>query len=380
MKIFFLTPSVRLLGARQSLLLLVRNLPDDCEPMVVCPSGEGLTQELQRSGIPTAVVPHGAWRKLGGRLTAMFRQLPAVRREIGRFSPDVVHANEFHSTPAAVRGSLPLRRRGKVGVTSHIRLGITHRQVRNYELAHSNRIAAVSHACRHLFDGTGLEDRVDVIYNGVDVSALRGRESTRELRASHKMGKGTLVLGLFGLVSPRKNQLVAAEAVAKANKMGAPTHLLLAGDAFKSTEEYGARLRERIAQDDLCGRVTWLPFQEDVFPLYDAIDVNLLISSEEGFGRTIIEAGALGKPSIGARTGGIPELIEEEKTGWLVDEGSVDQLAEKIVDAARHRDRVAEFGNSARHRVGEHFTIEAHVQAMIRFWERALEDAGKTLR
>ncbi|MDK2970793.1 MAG: hypothetical protein PWP23_548 [Candidatus Sumerlaeota bacterium] len=369
MKIFFLTPSVRLLGARQSLLALATHLPSGVEPLVVCPGMSGLTEELQRSGVPVEVVPHGAWRKWRGRLTAQFVQLPALHRLARRFGPDVIHCNEYHITPQGVWTGGKCG--GNVGVTSHIRLGIPRSHVSKYHLDGCSRIAAVSSACKALLDGTGLEDRTDVIHNGVDVGDLGGRERDRSLRAELGWGEDELVLGLFGLVSPRKNQLVAAEAVAQAAARGVPVRLLLAGDPFKSTVEYGESVRARIEAEDLCGRVRWLPFQKDIARLYGAIDVNLLISAEEGFGRTIIEAGAVGAPSIGTRIGGIPELIREGETGFLVGEGSATELADCIVRLWAERDRLAERGAAARRHVLASFTIEAHVAAMMEFWERA---------
>lgn len=373
MRLLFLTPSVRLLGARQSLLALVTRLPSGYEPLVVCPGTGGLAEELQRSSIPTVHIPHGAWRKLGGRLTALVRQLPALRKVVRGFSPNLIHCNEFHSTPAGVRAALASEIGGKLGVTSHVRLGITPRQIRTYDLAGCRRIVAVSRACRDLFAGSGLEDRVRVVYNGVDVSGVSSQSRDPRLRAEFGWGDDVLVLGLLGLVSPRKNQMIAAEAVAIANAAGIPARLLLAGDPFKSTMEYGEELRRRIERDDLRGKVRWLPFQRDVLPLYGAMDANLLISGEEGFGRTIIESAALGVPSIGARIGGIPELILERETGWLVDEGDAEALARVIADLWRDRAGLAESGERARIHATRHFTIGAHVEGMLRVWDEALE-------
>lgn len=375
MKVLFLTPSVRLLGARQSLLALVTHLPPEIEPLVVCPGNKGLTQELRTAGVAVEVVPHGAWRKAGGRIRASVFEIPALRRLVRGFSPTIVHCNEFHCTPQGVRAAAGAG--GNVGVTSHVRLGITPRQIRNYDLGRCDRIAAVSEACRELFADSGLLDRVEVVYNGVDVSAFRGLEGSTTRRGEWGWSADDLVVGLFGLVSPRKNQLVAAEAVAEANRRGVRARLLIAGDAFRGTEEYGERLRARINADDLRDNVRWLPFQRDVAPLYAACDVNLLISAEEGFGRTIIEAGAMGIPSIGSRIGGIPELIRDGETGWLVQEGSVAALADAIVRLGQSRDALRRIGDATRAHVLARFSIEAHVDAMRAFWNRALEHAAR---
>ncbi|MCB2154386.1 glycosyltransferase family 4 protein [bacterium] len=375
MRVLFLTPSVRMLGARQSLHALTTHLPPDVEPLVVCSGSGGLTQELQASNIPVEVVSHGAWRKLGGRAHAILRQLPALRRISRRFLPHVIHCNEFHSTPqgvATARGT-----GGEVGISTHIRLGIRPDQISKYSLPRCHRIVAVSEACRGLLAGSVVEDRTRVVYNGVDLSAFEPAERDLTVRNECGWGADELVVGLLGLISPRKNQLVAAEAVALANKRGIPARLLLAGDAFKSTESYGEELRRRLEQPDLAQAAKWLPFQKEVRPVYEALDVNLLVSAEEGFGRTICESAALGIPSIGARTGGIPELIREGETGWLVDEGDVESLAGAFQTAWEARSRLADIGWAAREHAVANFSIEAHVRGMIAVWEEAREAAAR---
>ena len=367
-KILLLTPSVRPLGARRSLVELVRNLPTEHSVCVVCPAADGIAKELTDLGISVRIVPHGAWRKLFGRLKAEFSQIPQLRRIVREFQPDVIHANEFHAIPhalAAARGT-------QIPVTGHVRLGITPRQIETYSLRKCRRVIAVSEAVKSLFAPAGMADRVDVVYNGVGLEQFFHDGPTIP-----EFPRSTgLTVGLFGLISPRKNQLLAAEAVALARSKGADLRLLLAGDAFKTTEAYGAQLRDRLAQSDLKDATMLLPFQKDVAALYRSIDINLLISSEEGFGRTIIEAAATSRPSIGARTGGIPELIEEGRTGWLVREGDVKELADLLVELAGDVPKVRQAGEHARTYVETRFTIEAHAQAMLTVWQNAIRRAG----
>ncbi|MEQ8820837.1 MAG: glycosyltransferase family 4 protein [Sumerlaeia bacterium] len=396
MRILFLTPSVRLLGARRSLLALIQALSNQHETLTICPGQGGLEEELRHRGAPVSVIAHGAYRKLSGRFRAELLQLPAIAREVRRFQPRVIHCNEFHSVPQGTRvGSGGIRGswRGNPGeksipVVGHVRLGISPRQIRNYRMGHCCRIVAVSEACRRLFDGSGLEERVRVVYNGVDLSqfqasAERRRAARERLLAELGWPAECLIAGLFGLISPRKNQLLAAEAVALANARGVPARLLLAGDAFKSTEGYGEALRARIEAGDLRGKVHWVPFQDDILDLYNACDLNLLISDEEGFGRTIIEAGALGVPSIGSAIGGIPELIAEGETGWIVGNGAAsptpphspvtaEGLADVLEKAWGNRGELPAMGEKARRLATEKFSIEAHRDAMVRVWEEAV--------
>lgn len=366
MRIIFLTPSNRLLGARKSLLDLVTHLPASVEPLVVCPDKGDLEGVLRASGVRVAVVAHGAWRKIG-RIRAELRQIPALRRIAAEFRPDLVHANEFHIVPQGgqIRWADPDGREHRPPLVGYVRLGITPRQIENYRMSLCRRIVCVSRAVADLFAGSGLEDRVRVVHNGIAVDAFHppqnnARERHPELPPSWP--ESALVLGVLGLVSERKNQLRIAEAVAIARSRGADVRLVIAGDSFKSSLEYGDELRQRITQPDLRDAVEWLPFREDVAAVYRALDVNLLISNEEGFGRTIIEAGAAARPSIGARTGGIPELISESETGWLVAPDSAGEIAAAILHAHDHRAEVRRRGAAMQERVRAHFTLEATVR------------------
>ena len=373
MRVIFLTPSVRPLGARRSLLEMLANLPKLVEPLVICPALEGIALEIRGLGVPVAIAPQGAWRKVGGRLTAIFRQIPEIRRQVARFSPHLLHSNEYHCIPQGLAGT-----QGKLPVFGHVRLSVTHRQLKNYEIGACRRVVCVSKAVQNLFEGTPVAPITRVVYNGVSLEKMQ--PGPPHPQVWEKLGDSTpkpLVVGLLGLVSERKNQLVAAEAVAKARKLGADVRILFAGDAFQSSEAYGALLRQRLAQPDLRDCSIWLPFQSDVAALYRSIDVNLLISNDEGFGRTIIEAGSLARPSVGTWVGGIPELIEDGRTGWLVDEGDVDGLAQVLLSAYNDRPLVKERGDAMRRSVEENFTIQAHVRRMIEVWEEGLaEDLG----
>jgi len=387
-KILLFTPSVRLLGARQSLLSLSSTLPDGIEPLVVCPGNGELTQKLQEKGVETEIIPHGAWRKATGHLKARVLQVPKIKRLLKSFRPDVIHCNEFHSTPqvAHILKRTPRKSTGPASFTSesgknialmsHVRLTITPRQIANYYMEDCDRIVAVSQNCKDLFMGREIYDRVDVVYNGIDVDDFFDAQIDRDIRKENNWSDDEFVVGLLGLVSPRKNQMIAIEALEILREKNLPVRLLLAGDPFKSTIEYGEQVKERIANPKIKDSVCWLPFQEDVRPLYQAMNANLLISAEEGFGRTIIEAGALSKPSIGSKIGGIPELIVDRETGLLVDEGNAQQLAEAIEKLYNDQQAQKQMGEAALKRVKDKFTLQAYTNNMIASWEKAMNQVS----
>lgn len=364
-RLLILTPSVRLLGARQSLLSLAQNLPAHITPHVVCSGSGGLTDALAEAGIAHTIIPHYPWRKLSGRLFSTFFQLPKLRALVREFQPAIIHCNEYHSTCQGIRAATVTG----VPVTTHVRNALTQRHITNYELGKTRGVIVVSESIKPLFKEQGFEGLVHVIYNGIEVQQFRAAQLHPTLRQEAGWQDSDLVVGLLGLVSPRKAQLVLAEAVARANAEGASVRLLIAGDAFKSSLEYGEALKSRLAKPDLAKAHRWVPFQDDVLQLYGSMNLNALISTEEGFGRTIIEAGALGIPSVGTNVGGIPEIILPGKTGFLIPEGDVAALAKVLVQASKNRDELKRLGSAARERVFAEFDLKATVDNLVRVWE-----------
>ena len=108
---------------------------------------------------------------------------------------------------------------------------------------------------------------------------------------------------------------------------------------------------------------------------YEAMDANILVSHEEGFGRTIIEAGALGTPSIGSRVGGIPELIVEGKTGLLIDDDDTAGLAEAMRRMLADEAARAAMGEAAFRRTAHSFSIRSHTEQMMDLYDSLLAEA-----
>jgi glycosyltransferase involved in cell wall biosynthesis len=117
--------------------------------------------------------------------------------------------------------------------------------------------------------------------------------------------------------------------------------------------------------------------QEELARQMTEASVFVLPSFSEGLPRVVFEAMATGTPAIGSRAGGIPELIEDGVTGWLVPPGDVDALAEKILWSLRHPSEARAMGEKARQFAREVMTPEKYVEGYRQLFEtasRAVED------
>jgi glycosyltransferase involved in cell wall biosynthesis len=188
-----------------------------------------------------------------------------------------------------------------------------------------------------------------------------------------------VLLGVVAQLSPWKGQDTAIDALALLRAEGLDAHLLLIGSAkfvARATrfdnEGYVARLRALVADAGLQERVSWLGEREDVPELVRALDVLLLPSWEEPFGRALIEAMALGVPVIATNVGGPPEIVEEGREGYLLPPREPRAWAQAIGRLAESPECRVEMGRAGRRRVEREFTVERHVTAIGAVYERAV--------
>src|ERR1019366_3208155 len=134
--------------------------------------------------------------------------------------------------------------------------------------------------------------------------------------------------------------------------------------------------RSLVADAKLEDRVSWMGEREDVPELVRALDILLLPSWEEPFGRALIEAMALGVPVIATNVGGPPEIIEDGREGYLLPPREPRAWALAISRLAQDPQLAQRMGRAGRRRVEAAFTVGHHVAAMVDVYERALARRG----
>jgi len=127
---------------------------------------------------------------------------------------------------------------------------------------------------------------------------------------------------------------------------------------FVGTGPLHDHLQNIITKFDLDNSVHLIGFCENVNRVYQAADVVILPTLYESFGNVLLEAMAAGKPIIASKTGGVPEIINDEETGILVPSGDPVSLAEAIKVLCLDENLRQRMGLAGKFRVLNHFTIE----------------------
>jgi glycosyltransferase involved in cell wall biosynthesis len=173
-------------------------------------------------------------------------------------------------------------------------------------------------------------ERFECIYNSVDFSrVLESEERAASFRRQYAIPENRRLITQVSWIIPEKGIPDLLEAVRLVVRENSDVQLVLVGDG-SYREEY-AKLA---AEMGIAGHVTWTGLITDPFVagVYDAADIVCQVSRwQEAFGWVIAEAMAYRKPVIGTLVGGIPELIENDKTGALVPPGDPNQIAQKLL-------------------------------------------------
>jgi glycosyltransferase involved in cell wall biosynthesis len=105
---------------------------------------------------------------------------------------------------------------------------------------------------------------------------------------------------------------------------------------------------------------------------YSVADIFVIPSRQEAFGQTALEAMACGTPVVGFDTGGIPDMVRPDETGWLVEVGNVRALRGQIEHALRDKEKRERLGRNCREIVEEEYTLERQATQYQRLYEDLL--------
>ena len=152
-----------------------------------------------------------------------------------------------------------------------------------------------------------------------------------------------------------------------------PSKLLLVGDGPEISVVCNL-VRELGLKD----KVLFLGKQENLEDLYSISDLMLLLSEKESFGLVLLEAMACGVPSVGTRIGGIPEVIENGKTGFLSDVGDVEDIARNSIKILSDTTIHKTFAENAILRVKENFSSQSIVQQYEDMYKQLIDNPSES--
>ena len=209
------------------------------------------------------------------------------------------------------------------------------------------------------------QNRFEMIHNGVDLSRVSSDPRRAiEFRRRHSIPADRAIVVQLSWIIPEKGIADLLETASLVIARNPNVQFVIVGEGA-----YRVQYTREAATMGLGDRVTWTgmirdPFGEGVF---DAADVVCQMSRwEEVFGWMIAEAMAHGKPVVATRVGGIPELIADGASGYLVDRGGVEAASARVLELLSDPKLRAAMGQAARETVSDKFDLRRNVAQLMR--------------
>ena len=221
--------------------------------------------------------------------------------------------------------------------------------------------------------GLAPREKFRVIPNGIGLERFRRLDpaGASALRAALGLDRRSPVIGCVGRLTTEKGHEDLITAMVAVSQQFPEALLLLVGDGPRRAE-----LEAQVERLGLRGHVRFLGVRSDVPEILAQLDLFALASRYESFGLAILEAMAAARPVVASRVGGIPLLVRDGETGFLVPPNSPSEMAAALCDLASKPDRARRFGLAGEERLRRTFSLETMVESVARLYEEILTAKG----
>ena len=218
----------------------------------------------------------------------------------------------------------------------------------------------------------GSEDRVFSVYNGIDFEEeTRIERNKNEFLRDYGIDQGgsLIYVGIMGRLDVVKNHRLFIETANEVLKTNSNFRFLLAGEGILRKE------LEKLAEEyKISDKVYLLGFVDKPYEFYNAIDINLLTSLSESFPYAMLEGARMKKPIVTSNVGGVDLLVENGKTGYIIEDFDAEKFAEKVKEL---QDKISrdKMGEAIFDRVRDSFSMKQFIENHIEIYHKILEDS-----
>jgi len=360
MNILQVLPELNVGGVETGTLDMAKYLIKMGHKAVVVSNGGSLVKEIQALGAVHYELP--VHKK---SLLTIFKCAPKLTEIIKKEKIDIVHARS--RMPAWV-AYFAARQAGCLFVTTcH---GYYKKHPFSYVMGWGKRVICPSNViARHMIDDFGVpHERIKLVPRSVDM------EKFKFISPDKKRGSEFNV-GIIGRITPIKGHLHFIKAMAKLSRAVPKLKIWVVGDAPASREAYKEQIQVLTHRLGLWNCTQFLGTQRDIPAILGHLDLLVLpTTTQEAFGRVIIEAQAAGVPVIATKVGGVVDVIEDGITGLLVPPADPSAIAEAALRIFKDIEFASRLAAAALERAKDKYNVELMVNNTIEVYREAMSN------
>jgi glycosyltransferase involved in cell wall biosynthesis len=335
---------------------------------VLCIERPGaMAAQFEALGVPV--------RCIGKKPGLKFSTIGKIKNNLEQQRPDVVHTHQigalFYAGPAARKLEVPVVVHTEHG--KHFERGVRIRVLGRWAARSAQQFFCVSNDIAHAVKTWRIapDEKVAVVANGITTARPGGQSDNSALRRELGIPHGAAVIGTVSRLAEVKRQDVLLAGFSKIRTAAIPPHLVLVGGG-----PLESNLRNLAGQLGIAERVHFAGFQKNPEQYVQIMDVFALTSRSEGMPLSVLEAWAAGVPVVASRVGGLPELIQDGRTGALFDFGDTDALAHLFESLIGGSPRARQMAAAGQEYVRSRFDVSVMAANYQQQYERLLEGAA----
>jgi glycosyltransferase involved in cell wall biosynthesis len=354
-------------GAEVQAFLTIKalaNMPQ-LEIMAIVLNEGKLASQLRQAGVETYVIEESK-----SAFTTILRHIIILLKDKGF---DIVHSHRYKENilAALVKKKCGVKRlvqtvhglqedlKGFRSIKSHLYMRLDRYFARRF----FDKIIVVSSDIRSRLRRFYNPDRIEIIYNAVDISQLRPTKDKTALRNEFDIKTNEFVIGTAGRMVPVKGYDVLLKAVGILSRSKTNVRFILAGEG-----PLKEKLERQVADYGVKDRVTFVGFRDDMPDFLNCLDLFIMSSHHEGIPMVLLEAMALRKPIVATAVGGITEVVESDMSALLVDPGNPRSLADACGRLIDDPDLARRLAHEAEKRIQKSFSLDIHKEKLFRLY------------
>jgi lipopolysaccharide heptosyltransferase II len=298
-------------------------------------------------------------------LINIIKMIPKLAEIINKEKIDIVHARS--RVPAWIAYFACRRTRAVFITTCH---GYYKRHLFSFVMGWAKSVIAPSNViARHMIEHFGVPyERVKLIPRSVDLERFKYIDP-------FKKRKKDFNVGIIGRMTPIKGHLHFIKAMAKVARANPNVKIWIVGDAPASKDAYKEQVRVLVQRLGLWHCTEFLGNQKDIPNILSHLDLLVLATTtQEAFGRVIIEAQAAGVPVVATAVGGVIDIIEDQKTGLIVPPSDPQAMADAIMKVQKDKELARQLAENGYKKVKEKYNVELMVKNTLDLYKDALQN------
>jgi len=332
-------------GGEHSLLDLMCYLPKNIEPILITPSSGMFPDKAGKCDIQHETLPMPQLTK------AKFSVFSQWRKALKALNPDVIHANNsraaFYAGVAAKSLGIP--------VIFHCRISESDGLMDKILMRLVNTVICNSQAVAARFVDFNVP--IHVIYNGIHLQPMPNLINPLPSAQRYMLFAGRL--------TEEKQVEHALQVFAELTQHDKALNFVIVGSSGTEGDlAYVQRLKDWASQQPWAARVHWLGYCDNIEKWYVHAALFILTSRHEGFGRVLVEAMAQACPVVAYAVGGVPEVFEDRKQGYLIQPDDIQAMTKACETLLQDENKRVHMGQAGQIHA-QQFSIEKHVQQVV---------------